>query len=155
MYLNMVFIMFNCFLCFFDYIKDKYDFLSLEYVMYVVVFCLLLIKCVMIEWWGLIIWEYYGFMEMGNVINLFLDEWFSYLGLVGKVMLGVMLWVVDEEGEDVLFGQVGEIIGFVICGFDFIYQNVLEKWIFVGKYGFIVFGDLGYFDEDGFFYICD
>jgi long-chain acyl-CoA synthetase len=109
----------------------------------------------MIEWWGPVIWEYYGSTEMGNVTNLSSQEWLAHPGSVGRVQPGVTLRVVDQQGNDVPPGTIGEVIGKGRHGTNFTYQNSPEKRAAMEKYGLITPGDMGYFDADGFLYLCD
>lgn len=154
-HLNMVPIMFNRLLRLPEEVKRKYDLSSLEYVTHAAAPCPPPVKRAMIDWWGPVIWEYYGSTEMGNVTNLSSSEWLAHPGSVGRVQPGVTLRVVDEAGNDVPPGTIGEVIGKGRHGTNFTYQNSPEKRAAMEKYGLITPGDMGYFDTDGFLYLCD
>lgn len=154
-HLNMEPIMFNRLLRLPEEVKRKYDLSSLEYVTHAAAPCPPPVKRAMIDWWGPVIWEYYGSTEMGNVTNLSSAEWLAHPGSVGRVQPGVTLRVIDADGNDVPPGTIGEVIGKGRHGTNFTYQNSPEKRAAMEKYGLITPGDMGYFDTDGFLYLCD
>lgn len=72
----------------------------------------------------------------------------------GKATYGVRLAIMNDEGRLLLENQVGEIVArgsLVTPG----YHNLPEATTEVRKYGWHHTGDVGYRDEDGFFYIVD
>ena len=154
-HLNMVPIMFNRLLRLPDDVKRRYDLRSLRYVTHAAAPCPPPVKRAMIEWWGPVINEYYGSTEMGNVTNLTSEEWLAHPGSVGRVMPGIDVRVIDDDGRDVPPGTVGEVIGRARVAADFTYQNAPEKRAAMEREGLITPGDIGYFDADGFLYLCD
>lgn len=154
-HLNLVPIMFNRLLRLPDDVRHRYDLSSLEYVAHAAAPCPAPVKRAMIDWWGPVIWEYYGSTEMGNVTHLSSEEWLSHPGSVGRVMPLATLRVIDEHGNDMPPGEIGEVVGKGGHGAGFTYKNAPQKRAEMEKFGLITPGDIGYFDEDGFLYLCD
>ncbi len=76
------------------------------------------------------------------------------VGAIGKAGYSWEVRIVDEEGRDVVPGQVGELIvkgGGVMKGY---YKNP-EKTAETIKDGWLYTGDLARFDEEGFIYLVD
>ncbi len=78
----------------------------------------------------------------------------SKLGSVGKDAIGVDIAIVDDEGNELPPGKIGEIIGRgenITQG----YWKMPEETAEVFKNGWLYTGDMGYKDEDGYIFIVD
>lgn len=136
-------------------VRAKYDVSSLEFVIHAGAPCPPDVKEAVIGWFGPIIHEYYGGTESGPVVFCDSREWLAHKGTVGKPIDGSIVEVQDEHGNVLPPGEKGEI--FMKIGFypDFTYHNLPAKRAEIDRKGLITCGDVGYFDADGYLFICD
>jgi bile acid-coenzyme A ligase len=82
------------------------------------------------------------------------DEWLHHPGTVGRGM-GTEIRILDEEGNDVPRGEVGEIFmrRLIDNGPTYVYRGAPPAKSTAD--GFTTVGDLGWLDEDDFLYIAD
>jgi long-chain acyl-CoA synthetase len=154
-HLHMVPIMFNRLLKLPQAVRDKYDVSSLLYVVHAAAPCPPQVKRQMIDWWGPVINEYYGTTEISMVAYCTTEQWLAHPGSVGKPFPESVVKVVGDDGRDLAPREVGEVLAKTPGITDFTYQGDDAKRRESEKLGLIAPGDIGYFDEDGFLYLCD
>ncbi len=138
-----------------DQVKRRYDLSSLEHVVHAAAPCPVDVKRAMIDWWGPIIFEYYGSTESGPVTTCDSTEWLAHPGTVGRPVRGARIRVIGEGGTPTAPGEPGEIYMHFPDYGEFTYQNASERRAAIELDGFITVGDIGYLDEDGYLYLCD
>jgi long-chain acyl-CoA synthetase len=136
-------------------VRRKYDVSSLRHVVHAAAPCPADVKRAMIEWWGPVIYEYYGSTEAGALTFATSDDALTKPGTVGKVLDGVELRFLGEDGDPLRQGEIGEIYSRNPDNPEFTYHNKPEKRAEVERDGFVTSGDVGYIDQDGYVFICD
>jgi long-chain acyl-CoA synthetase len=154
-HLHMVPIMFARLLKLPEDVRAEYDLSSLKFVVHAAAPCPPPVKRAMIEWWGPVINEYYGSTEIGPVTYCTSEQWLKHPGSVGCPVDGADVRVVDEDGKTLPLGGTGEVIAKIKGMADFTYHGDDAKRAASEKAGLIAPGDIGYFDKDGFLYLCD
>ncbi len=101
------------------------------------------------------LYEAYGSTEAGIVTILRPHEQLSKLGSIGREVIGIgRIRLLDENGEEVRIGEVGELYSkgpMMFSG----YWDEPEKTAKAFKGEYFSAGDMAYKDEDGFFYLVD
>ena len=87
-------------------VRARYDVSSLEIAIHAAAPCPPQVKEAMIDWWGPIIFEYYGATEGMGFTACDTAEWLAHRGTVGKVVAGE-LQVLDEVMNPSPPGQPG------------------------------------------------
>lgn len=137
-------------------VRTSYDHSSLRLAIHAAAPCPPDVKRAMIEWWGPIVFEYYGSTEQHGVTLTSSPEWLQKPGTVGKAMIGIA-HVCDDEGNELPAGEVGSVY-FERDELPFEYHNDPEKTAAAihPQHGtWTTVGDLGYLDEDGYLFLTD
>jgi len=109
----------------------------------------------MIRWWGPVIHEYYGSTEAGALTFASSEDALRKPGTVGRILEGVELRFLGDNGEALPQGEIGEVYSRIMDSPDFTYHNKPEKRAEIERDGFVTSGDVGYIDGDGHVFICD
>ncbi|CAN5335859.1 acyl-CoA synthetase [soil metagenome] len=136
-------------------IREKYDVSSLRHIVHAAAPCPPDVKQAIMKWWGPVIHEYYGSTESGAVTYAAPEDALRKPGTVGKILDGAWLRILDDAGNVLPRGTIGESYSRSTGSPDFSYHNKPEKRIEIERDGFITSGDVGYIDEDGYVFISD
>jgi long-chain acyl-CoA synthetase len=138
-----------------EQVRGKYDMSSLRHIIHAAAPCPADVKRAMIEWWGPVIYEFYGSTESGAVTFANSQDALKKPGTVGKISPGAELRFIGDDGKVLPQGEIGEIYSRIAANPDFTYHNKPEKRVEIELEGFITSGDVGYIDEEGYVFICD
>jgi fatty-acyl-CoA synthase len=114
------------------------------------------IKRQMIDWWGPIVFEYYGGSEGNGLTSIDSQEAMQRPGSVGKALVGTIR-ICDEQGEVLPPGGTG-LVYFEREDLPFRYHNDPEKTRAAQHPAhptWTAIGDIGHVDEDGYLYLTD
>jgi long-chain acyl-CoA synthetase len=136
-------------------VRRRHDLSSLRHVIHAAAPCPPAVKKEMIDWWGPVVFEFYGGTETGLIAFATSEDSLRKPGTAGRQAPGAELRIYDDDGNILPPGQVGEIFGRSRDYPDFTYHNMPEKRAEVERDGFITCGDMGYLDEEGYLFICD
>ncbi len=137
-----------------DDVKSKYDVSAMRWAIHAAAPCPIDTKRKMLDWWGPVIWEYYGATEGGGT-TASPENWLKYPGTVGNAWPISELKITDDDGNLLPIGEPGTVWIKMGSG-DFEYKGDKSK---TDKShdaeGFFTVGDMGYFNDDGFLFLCD
>jgi long-chain acyl-CoA synthetase len=136
-------------------VRRRYDVSSLRHVIHAAAPCPADVKRAMIDWWGPVIYEFYGSTESGAVTFASSEDALKKPGTVGKISPGAELRFIGEDGRVLPQGEIGEIYSRISTLPDFTYHNKADKRTEIERDGFITSGDVGYIDADGYVFLCD
>ncbi len=133
--------------------RNGHDLSSLAVAVHAAAPCPVEVKERMLEWWGPIIHEFYAGSEGNGFTAVGPEDWLAHKGTVGVPLFGV-IHILEEEGQELATGEVGEI--WFESPTTFEYHNDAAKT--AGAFndrGWSSLGDIGYLDDDGFLYLTD
>jgi fatty-acyl-CoA synthase len=101
---------------------------------------------------GPVLWNFYGATETGLVTLAGPADHVSRPGTIGRALRGNEIRLLDDAGQEVPRGQVGELYArnsTLISG----YHNNEEATRSSQRDGFFSVGDMGRLDDDGYYYL--
>ena len=101
---------------------------------------------------GPVLWNFYGATETGLVTLAGPHDHVNRPGTIGRALRGNQIRLLDDAGQDVSSGQVGELYArnsTLISG----YHNNEEATNSAQRQGFFSVGDMGRVDDEGYYYL--
>ncbi|ANK83190.1 MAG: long-chain fatty acid--CoA ligase [Rhizobiales bacterium NRL2] len=136
-------------------VRAKYDVSSLVHVIHGAAPCPPEAKRRMIEWWGPVIYEYYGSTENGLVTVVTSKMATEKPGTVGKPISSNHIRILDDDHNDLPPGEIGEVYIWRPNRTDFTYNKRDDARREIDVEGFLTNGDMGWLDEDGCLFLAD
>jgi long-chain acyl-CoA synthetase len=129
------------------------DVSSLRYVVHGAAPCPPDVKRRMIQWWGPVIYEYYGTTEGGGTF-VTSAEWLERPGTVGRAWDGADIRILDDHGDELEPGEIGSV--YIYLGSEgFRYHNDDGKTAESRIGDYFTVGDIGLMDADGYLFLKD
>jgi acyl-CoA synthetase (AMP-forming)/AMP-acid ligase II len=132
---------------------DAYDASSMRSIILGAAPCPFSLKERAIEYFGEVLWEFYGATETGFNLVLRPEDQLRKPGSAGTPPDGQEILLLDDDGRPVADGEPGEL--WVRNNYLASYYNKPEATDRSMRDGFFSVGDVAYRDADGFYYICD
>jgi long-chain acyl-CoA synthetase len=133
-------------------VRRRHDVSSLSNVMHAAAPCPVDVKRALFDWWGPVIYEYYGATEGGGTIAKPRD-WLRFPGTVGHAWPGADVKILDDEGKELPPGQVGTVYMKNIMAFE--YKGDPEKTRAARRGDYFTVGDVGELNAEGFLFLRD
>jgi long-chain acyl-CoA synthetase len=150
---QMVPTMFHRLLALPEDVRRSADVAAMRSVLHSAAPCPIEVKRRMIEWWGPILYEYYGGTE-GGATMVDSHQWLEKPGTVGRPWPGTTLTILDDDGNECPADVPGTIYLKTPFGAPE-YHNDPEKTAAVRHGDLFTLGDVGYLDDDGWLFLCD
>lgn len=137
-------------------IRNRYDVSSQRVAIHAAAPCPVDVKRAMLDWWGPILYEYFGSTEGNGFTVISTEEWLRKPGSVGQSKLGIP-HICREDGEELPPGEIG-LIYFERDQLSFRYHNDPDKTARAQHPrhpNWTTTGDIGYLDEEGYLFPTD
>ncbi len=136
-------------------VRRKHDVSSLRTLWHLAAPCPAWLKEAYIDWLGAdVIWELYGGTEGQGGTVITGPEWLAHRGSVGKPNEACEMKIVDEQGNTLPPGEIGEVFMRPKAGPGTTYRYIgAEAKSMDG--GWESLGDMGSMDADGYLYLSD
>jgi long-chain acyl-CoA synthetase len=135
--------------------RTKYDISSLRSVVHGAAPCPVSVKRRMIDWFGPIIWEYFGATEGGGGSVVDSQTWLEHPGTVGRPIVQDQVKIGDPDGNELPIEEVGLVFVKAPERGRFAYYKDPEKTASAYRGEYFTLGDVGFLDREGYLYLTD
>ncbi|GAA1007611.1 long-chain acyl-CoA synthetase [Acrocarpospora pleiomorpha] len=135
-------------------VRKNHDLSSLRQVIHTGAACPIAVKKAIMDWWGPVLYEYYGSTESAIAFAVKPQEWLARPGTVGRAAPTFEAKVLDDNGDEVPRGEPGLLYVKSILG-SFQYRKDPAKTAASMRGDWYAPGDIASMDEDGYLFIRD
>lgn len=134
-------------------VKRRHDVSSVRSILHSAAPCPVPVKREVIEWFGPVVYEYYGGTE-GGVTHCNSQEWLGKPGTVGRPWPGVEISILDDEMNPLPATEVGAVYFKTPNGPPEYFKDPVKSESARHR-DFFTLGEMGYLDEDGWLFLVD
>ena len=132
-------------------VKGRYDLSNTQVAIHAASPCPPEVKRAIINWWGPVLYEYYGGSEGVGLTALTAQEWLAHPGSVGKAVYGVA-HIKDDDGNELQAGEQGKVWFSGAPRFEYHNDPVKTAQAYDAT-GHGTYGDIGHLDGEGYLYL--
>ncbi|NBE92971.1 acyl-CoA synthetase [Nonomuraea sp. KC401] len=135
-------------------IRRRYDLSSLRQVVHTAAACPVTVKQQIMDWWGPVLYEYYGSTESTIAFSVKPHDWLARPGTVGRPAPMFEAKIFDDKGVELPPGEPGLVhVKSAMGSFEYRKDPAKTAASMLGDW--YAPGDIGFMDDDGYLFLCD